>query len=312
MREDWVGALDLDTLERPRESGITPDLREREDDLIWRVRWGEDWLYVYLLLEFQSTCDPLMAVRLLTYIGLLYQDLAAAKAIPASGPLPPVLPVVLYNGAEPWSAATDLDALLPRALPASLRAWQPRLRYLLLDVRTPPRADPDAAGNLAAALFRLENSRTPADIQAVLERLVEWLADPARDSLRRAFTVWLKRVLLPARVPGAELPLINDLQEMHAMLAERVKTWTEEWKQEGLKQGLQEGRRKGLEEGLEQGLEQGIPRGEAKLLRRLLTRRFGRLPDWVETRLDGASEAELERWGERVLDGASLEAVFAE
>jgi hypothetical protein len=30
--------------------------------------------------------------------------------------------------------------------------------------------------------------------------------------------VWLKRVLLPARMPGAEMPEVTDLQEMHAML----------------------------------------------------------------------------------------------
>ena len=62
VREDWVAELDLATLERPRESGVAADLREREDDLIWRVRWGEQWVYVYLLLEFQSRVDPLMAV----------------------------------------------------------------------------------------------------------------------------------------------------------------------------------------------------------------------------------------------------------
>jgi hypothetical protein len=30
---------------------------------------------VYLLLEFQSTVDPFMAVRIMVYLGLLYQDL---------------------------------------------------------------------------------------------------------------------------------------------------------------------------------------------------------------------------------------------
>jgi hypothetical protein len=55
---------------------------EREDDMIWRLRWGGRWLYVYLLLEFQSSVDRFMAVQLLTYIGLLYQDLAAAGEIP--------------------------------------------------------------------------------------------------------------------------------------------------------------------------------------------------------------------------------------
>ena len=66
--------------------------------MIWWVRWGQDWLYVYLLLEFQSTVDRFMAVRILSYVGLLYQDLIRSGQLTASGQLPPVLPLVLYNG----------------------------------------------------------------------------------------------------------------------------------------------------------------------------------------------------------------------
>lgn len=67
IREDWVRELDLATLEKVGGSYVTDDLREREDDVIWRVRWGSEWLYVYLLLEFQSTIDRFMAVRMLVY-----------------------------------------------------------------------------------------------------------------------------------------------------------------------------------------------------------------------------------------------------
>jgi flagellar biosynthesis/type III secretory pathway protein FliH len=98
------------------------------------------------------------------------------------------------------------------------------------------------------------------------------------------------------------------------MLAERVKTWTEEWKQQGLAQGLAQGREQGLEQGREQGLEQGERKGrhlgEVNLLRRQLERRFGPLPSWVAERLEQASEAELEHWAERVLECATLEGVF--
>ncbi|WP_141699183.1 Rpn family recombination-promoting nuclease/putative transposase, partial [Candidatus Thiosymbion oneisti] len=71
----WIDELDLATLEKCSSSYVSDDLRDRADDLIWRVRWGHDWLYVYLLLEFQSTIDRWMAVRIQTYLGLLYQDL---------------------------------------------------------------------------------------------------------------------------------------------------------------------------------------------------------------------------------------------
>ena len=54
---------------------ITPRLRRRGSDIIWRLRWGKDrWLYVYLLLEFQSTVDPYMALRVMVYVGLLCAD----------------------------------------------------------------------------------------------------------------------------------------------------------------------------------------------------------------------------------------------
>ena len=94
------------------------------------------------------------------------------------------------------------------------------------------------------------------------------------------------------------------------MLAERVKTWTEEWKQRGLAQGREQGLEQGREQGLEQGERKGRHLGEVNLLRRQLERRFGRLPSWVDERLEQASEAQLEHWAERVLECATLEGVF--
>ncbi len=74
------------------------DREDDEDDVVWRVRAGDGWLYVYLLLEFQSTVDRHMAVRIMSYVGLLYQDLLRTGAVSRGKPLPPVVPVVLYNG----------------------------------------------------------------------------------------------------------------------------------------------------------------------------------------------------------------------
>jgi hypothetical protein len=54
----------------------------------------------------------------------------------------------------------------------------------------------------------------------------------------------------------------------------------------------------------------GRQEGEATLLHRLLARRFGPLPEWVDDRLRRASIEELETWGDRVLDAAELADVF--
>jgi flagellar biosynthesis/type III secretory pathway protein FliH len=148
--------------------------------------------------------------------------------------------------------------------------------------------------------------------------LVHWLYAPEQDSLRRAFTVWLKKVLLPARLPGVDVPEMADLNEVNIMLAERVKEWTQQWKAEGLKEGFKEGIEKGIAEGIEQGIEQGLEKGiekgrtegEARLLARLLENKFGALNELTRHRLEAADDEQLLRWGERVLVADSLDGVF--
>ncbi len=112
IKEKWVEKLDLNTLEKVNGNYISDDLREREDDIIWRVRLGESWIYVYLLIEFQSTDERYMALRLLTYVGLLYQDLQKSRQLLPNGKLPPVLPVVLYNGSKKWKAPLTIKKLI--------------------------------------------------------------------------------------------------------------------------------------------------------------------------------------------------------
>jgi len=44
-----------------------------------------------------------MAVRIQTYLGLLYQDLIRTRQLSKTGLLPPVLPIVLYK----WGQALE-------------------------------------------------------------------------------------------------------------------------------------------------------------------------------------------------------------
>ena len=60
------------------------------------------------------------------------------------------------------------------------------------------------------------------------------------------------------------------------------------------------------------GIEQGIEQGEMMLLRRMLAKRFGDLPEAIEIRLSQASIADLELWSDRLLDAKTLAEVFNE
>ncbi len=68
---------------------------------------------------------------------------------PAGQKLPPVLPIVLYNGQPRWSAATDIAQLIEPP-PGKLRDYTPQLRYLLLDEGAIDDSGPLALKNLIA------------------------------------------------------------------------------------------------------------------------------------------------------------------
>jgi predicted transposase YdaD len=328
--EPWVKELRFDTLQRVSASYVSDDLRDREGDLVWRVRFQDRWLYLYLLVEFQSQVDRTMAVRMMGYVSLLYQDLirqgpqawqppgaeegepaasiaspqaaAGTAAAETSAPspassqrlrLPPVLPIVLYNGRPRWSAATEMADLIEPP-PGRLARFTPRMTYLLLDEGAIDETAPLALKNLAAALFHLDKSRTPDTMQAVVGSLMEWLTQPEQDSLRRAFTVYILRVLLPSRAPGVAVPQVANLLELRTMLAETVLDWKKQW----------------LEEGEAKGEARGEAKGKRDTLTRLLTRRFGPLPEWAAHRLSAATGEQLDTWFDRGVDATNLPEVF--
>jgi hypothetical protein len=283
---EWLAGADFSTLERVSDAYVTDDLRARADDIIWRVRCGRH--YVYLLLEFQSSDEPCMAVRVLTYVGLLYQDLIKAKTYSASGPLPNVLPVVIYNGTSRWRAANEITSLLYES-PRDLEQYRPAHRYLLIDEGAYDDAHLARDDNLVAMLFRLENCFERDQVTELVRALVRQLNGAEYGSLRRAFAIWLDRVVFE-RFAEDDAHFSNQLWESETMLADRVPIWEEELRQEGREQGRQQ--------------------GEASLLLRQLQKRFGELPDSVGMRVNGSTCEQLGLWAERLLDCRSLNDLF--
>ncbi|MEO5370986.1 MAG: Rpn family recombination-promoting nuclease/putative transposase [Magnetococcus sp. DMHC-1] len=292
VREEWIAGLDFSTLEKVNPVYVSDDFRKRIDDLVWKIRWqGTDrWLYIYLILEPQSTVDEIMALRTDLYTKLLYQDLWQSGLIPIGQKFPPVAPIVLYNGPSRWTAALDVADLIEE-YPPGLQAYRPHMRYLLIDEHRYLEGELKSMQNVVAALFRLEKSRTIDDVRQVIRELDLWLKGPEQRELRRTFANWLVRILLPrlSKKISANLesvPEINDLKEARVMLAETAERWTREW--------LQQGR---LEEA-------------ATMLLKQMNRKFGSPPDWATKKVTSAELETIEMWGENILFADSLNDVF--
>ena len=204
-----------------------------------------------------------MALRMLTYTALLYQRLDADGVLRDHGALPPVLPVVLYNGRRPWKAPVEMTDLVAVGSDV-LAPYQPSQRYYLLDGARMADADLPA-DNLVSALIALEKTRDAARLREALQALGDLLRAQGDEHLTQAFLTWLHQGL---RVAG---PLRSDegdplaqLQETQTMLKENVREWTQEWLEQGIEQGRAQGIEQGRAQGIEQGRAQGVEQGRAQ------------------------------------------------
>ena len=164
---DWSAEFDPGSLTPLPASYVSHDLRQRHGDLVWRLRFKDDrWLYVVLLLVFQSAVDRSMAVPMLTYTALLSQKLIAEGVLRERSGLPPVLPVVIYNGRRPWTVPVDVAELIASGCGPLLAWYQPSQRYFLLDEGRVGGADLPS-GNLVVGVDRAGDQSGPTAGPAV-------------------------------------------------------------------------------------------------------------------------------------------------
>lgn len=202
-----------------------------------------------------------------------------------------IIPVVLYNGREPWRVATDLGSLIGDLDP-SAEIYRPQLRYRLVDESAYSGEDLAKLKSPVAELFRIEKSRNWTEIRECVDRLCESLP-PSEASLRQAFLTWLKKVVaLRFRTTQVDLDAIQSLEDFRTMLAENIDRWNREIREEGLQEGLQ--------------------KGEARIVLRLLRLKFGPLEPEIEDRVRTADPDHLLDWSDRILTARSLRDVFGD
>ncbi len=268
--------------------------------------------------EFQSGNDRDMPGRIREYAARQLDTLRRQGVIPA-GDAPPVLPVVVYDGAARWSAADGLEPLrpLPAGVAAHLAAFQPQA-YVLLDLMRAPMDDwPD--DNRLRAVARLLRQDAPDGLAAALAEELTRFPGIAGLPFRQALHAWAGE-LWTRLSEGGSLPPLDALEgteapDMTSMIEVRFNEWKAEQfervRAEGVAKGRAEGMAKGRAEGVAEGRAEGVAEGVAEgterqraMLCRLAERKFG--PDTaaeLARRLAGVADPDvLALVGERIID----------
>ena len=269
--------LDFDRAEELPTAYVEPargGLEQRSGDLAWRVPWRNDGGdgrddpagHLLVLIEFQSTVNRQMAGRMREY-----GDMARQRQ-PADDGAGALLPIVLYNGSDRWTAA-GAAAELPvhwsaaaRLALAPFQGWDYVL-YSLERLRSSGGLARLPLRNRAAATLRLQAVPTPEELLARLRR--EWVrfSGPAEAATRRVLHAWASALLADMGAePGlptlAELEGLNGGTEMTTVSQALLGKW------------VQDVRAEGMEQGVERGIEQERARGLARL-RRQAAIKFG-------------------------------------
>src|SRR6056297_1696237 len=231
VNEDWVHSLDFNTLERMETSFITDDFKEKESDLIYKVQVQGKHVYIYILLEFQSTVDRFMALRMLRYITEFYEHLVKSQKL---NTLPSVFPLLLYNGDKKWTAPVDIDTLIDDNIPVE---YMPSFRYYKIAENEFSKETLKQIENVVSALFYVENS-IPEKLLKEIDIVIEMIKNERPDETH-VFLNWI-RVTFNEKHEDIYYE-IKHVEEIRTMFATKLEKYGEKLKKEALQEGLQEG-----------------------------------------------------------------------
>ena len=241
ISEELAQELDFTTLKLMPTAFQKHGQTERRSDLIWRLKWRDgSHCLLAILLEFQSTVDKKMLCRLLEYATLFLEQTLDEKTSKGLA-LPKILPVVLYNGAKPWSAPCVYGELSEHERLAYERGiWD--FKYHLIDIRHLEESLVDKAKGISAWIFRFERAANVQEMERLWRVMFRALKNPAYENLRQEI-IWLETCVLPVRkISGAKI-VVERLKEEEKMTV--VTPEMEDWTLPYINQGRAEGERIG-------------------------------------------------------------------
>jgi predicted transposase/invertase (TIGR01784 family) len=221
----WVSQIDSEAITRIDKSYILQDFSEKEADLVYRLKIKDQEVIFYLLMELQSSVDYQMPYRLLLYMVEIWRDLlkniSSEEAAKKDFRLPAIIPMVLYNGRDKWTACRSFRETLAEA--ELFKEYVVDFEYILIDVnRYEKRALMDLA-NLIGAVFLLDQEIDSKEYRNRLLGIAPILRKFDANSFQ-LFKSWLK-IISSADLPEhTKQEIIRIIDESTPEEAERMVT----------------------------------------------------------------------------------------
>ncbi|WP_019535531.1 Rpn family recombination-promoting nuclease/putative transposase [Paenibacillus ginsengihumi] len=243
----WVQAVDEEHVQEIPHSFVLQDFKRQEADLVYRVKLNGQDVVFYLLLEMQSSVDFRMPYRLLLYQVEIWrywlQNEEEALSNRKSFQLPPIIPIVLYNGKEKWTAERQFRKLLSNE--EMFDSELLNFEYLLIDVARYTEEELLSLSNTIGSVFLLDQTEDQEHLLNRLGKLMNTIQQMPEDNQQK-FVAWMANILLQ-KLPENEPSLQQFIQSVKGDAAFM-----------GLEKILDDIERKGEQKGKEQVVKQMI------------------------------------------------------
>ncbi len=233
VHEAWVKELDFTDCEPVKGAFVSRKYKKTFTDLLYKVKWRGRDFYIVVLLEFKSTPERFAAVQMAGYILDFYRHLLDSEK--KLRKLPPVFPILLYNGKRRWNTPADLSELIDGA--KTLGEYGVGFKYFPIIEQNFSPEFLLRIGNIVSTLFLAETHYDPEAITRELKRLT----DTAKD--RQALSVffnWFTQLFLHGRIEEpdyAKFEQVYHSKEELSMLIEAIQKEKKQLRALGKKEG---------------------------------------------------------------------------
>jgi hypothetical protein len=166
IQVDWIDNIDENDLVPIKTEHIGADFTQTESDVIYRLKLQDKEIIFYTLLELQSSVGYSMPFRLLKYIvailNWVFEDIPKNIRESANYKLPAIIPIIMYNGANRWTAAKSFKEYSEGF--ESFGEYLVDFKYLLFDLNRRDAETLKAANELLDIVFRLDSTKGRGDM----------------------------------------------------------------------------------------------------------------------------------------------------
>lgn len=198
INESWVNNINEDDLTLIDKEFISEDYLEKERDIIYKASLnnGEGSVYFYCLLEMQSSVDFSMPFRLLCYMTELlkkeFSNVSKEERKRKEFKLPPVVPIVLYNGKTSWTAEVSFKKYFSCGEKFGNAVID--FTYLLLDLTQENEEFILSTNTLIDNIFAIDKNKSKDEVIEVLKKTLLRLSKLSAEE-RNELIIWLRGTL---------------------------------------------------------------------------------------------------------------------